>query len=39
MRIDYEHPELTEANFGQFVQGASAGPGGNGDNDSGTGDL
>ena len=38
MRINYETPELTEAEFGKFVQGASL-PGGNGDNDSGTGDL
>ena len=30
--------ELAEAEFGKFVQGASL-PGGNGDNDSGTGDL
>ena len=35
----YEPPELAEAKFGQFVQGASASPGGSGDNDSGTGDL
>ena len=38
MKIDYETPELAEANFGRFVQGASA-PGGGCDQDSGTGDL
>ena len=38
MKFDYEHPELAEAEFGKFVQGASL-PGGDGDNDSGTGDL
>ena len=38
MKFNYEHPELTEAKFGKFVEGASL-PGGNGDNDSGTGDL
>ena len=38
MKFDYEHPELAEAEFGKFVQSASL-PGGNGDNDSGTGDL
>ena len=38
MKFDYETPELTEAKFGQFVQGASL-PGGDGDNDSHTGDL
>ena len=38
MKFDYEYPELAEAEFGKFVQGASL-PGGNGDNDSGTGDL
>ena len=38
MKIDYDPPELTEAKFGQFVQGASL-PGGDGDNDSNTGDL
>ena len=36
MRIDYETPELTEAKFGAFVQGASA-PGQAQDNDQGTG--
>ena len=35
MKIDYETPELTEADFGKFVQGTSA-PGGNPDNDSST---
>ena len=35
MKIDYEHPELTEAEYGKFVQGTSA-PGGNPDNDSST---
>ena len=35
MKIDYETPELTEAEFGKFVQGTSA-PGGNPDNDSST---
>ena len=38
MKIDYDSPELTEAKFGKVVQGASL-PGGDGDNDSGTGDL
>ena len=38
MQFDYETPELAEAEFGRFVQGASL-PGGDGDNDSGTGDL
>ena len=38
MKIDYDPPELTEAKFGKFVQGASL-PGGDGDNDSNTGDL
>ena len=28
MKINYENPELTEAKFGKFVQGASAIPGG-----------
>ena len=35
MKIDYEVPELTEAEFGKFVAGTSA-PGGNPDNDSST---
>ena len=35
MRIDYETPELTEAKFGKFVEGASA-PGGSGDLDQST---
>ena len=35
MKIDYETPELTEAKFGQFVQGTSA-PGGNTNYDSST---
>ena len=38
MKIDYETPELAEAKFGKFVQGASL-PGGDGDNDSHTGDV
>ena len=38
-KFTYDPPELAEAKFGQFVQGAFASPGGNGDNDSGTGDL
>ena len=38
MKIDYETPELLEAKFGKFVQGASL-PGGDNDQDSGTGDL
>ena len=38
MKIDYETPELTEAKFGSFVQGASL-PGGDGDTEGGTGDL
>ena len=38
MRIDYEIPGLAEAKFGKFVQGSSA-PGGDGDQDQGTGDL
>ena len=38
MRMDYEIPELAEANFGKFVQGASA-PGKAEDNDQGTEDL
>ena len=35
MKIDYETPELKEAEYGKFVQGTSA-PGGNPDNDSST---
>ena len=35
MKIDYEVPELKEAEFGKFVQGTSA-PGGNPDHDSST---
>ena len=38
MKIDYETPELIEAKYGKFVQGASA-PGGNGDNDGESGGL
>ena len=38
MKIDYETPELAEADFGKFVQGSSA-PGGDGDQDQGNGDL
>ena len=38
MKIDYETPELTEAKFGSFVEGASL-PGGDGDKDPGTGNL
>ena len=38
MRIDYETPELTEAKFGKFVEGASL-PGGDGDADPHTGNL
>ena len=37
-KFDYETPELAEANFGQFVQGASA-PGKADDNDQSTEDL
>ena len=37
-KLDYETPELAEANFGQFVQGTSV-PGQAGNNDQGTGDL
>ena len=35
MKIDYDTPELKEAEYGKFVQGTSA-PGGNPDNDSST---
>ena len=38
MRIDYETPELTEAKFGKFVEGASL-PGGDSNTEGGTGDL
>ena len=38
MRMDYEIPELAEANFGKFVQGASA-PGQAPDNDQSTEDI
>ena len=37
-KLDYETPELAEANFGQFVQGTST-PGQAGNNDQGTGDI
>ena len=37
-KFDYETPELAEANFGKFVQGASA-PGKAEDNDQWTEDL
>ena len=37
-KIVYETPELTEAEYGKFVQGASA-PGTAQDNDQGTDDL
>ena len=37
-RIDYETPELAEADFGKFVQGASA-PGKAQDNDQSTENL
>lgn len=36
--FDYEPPELAEANFGKFVQGASD-PGKAEDNDQGTEDI
>ena len=36
MKIDYETPELTEAKYGKFVQGAS---GGNSDNDDESGGI
>ena len=36
--FDYEPPELAEAKFGKFVQGASA-PGKAEDNDQGTEDI
>ena len=38
MKIDYETPELTEAEYGKFVQGVSM-PGGNDNYDSSTGGL
>ena len=37
MKIDYETPELTEAKFGTFVQGASL-PGNDSNGDPSTGD-
>ena len=37
-KFEYETPELAEAKFGKFVQGASR-PGQAGDNDQGTEDL
>ena len=37
-KLDYETPELTEAEYGRFVQGASA-PGKAEDNDQGTDDI
>ena len=37
-KLDYETPGLTEAEYGKFVQGASA-PGKADDNDQGTEDL
>ena len=37
-KFDYETPELAEANFGKFVQGASA-PGKAQDNDQETDDI
>jgi len=37
-KIQYEHPEAETADYGEFVSGASL-PGGDGDNDQGTGDL
>jgi len=37
-KLDYETPELIEAEYGKFVQGASA-PGKADDNDQGTEDL
>lgn len=39
MKINYENPELTEAKFGRFVQGASAIPGGDSGADPSTGDY
>ena len=38
MKIDYETPELTEAKFGKFVEGASL-PGGDHTGDPSTSDL
>ena len=38
MKIDYEIPELTEAEYGKFVQGVSM-PGGNTDYDGPSGGL
>ena len=37
-KLDYETPALTEAEYGKFVQGASA-PGKADDNDHGTDDI
>ena len=37
-KFDYETPELTGADFGQFVQGTST-PGQAGTNDQGPGDI
>ena len=37
-KFDYETPELAEADFGRFVQGASV-PGKADDNDQGTDDI
>ena len=37
-KLDYETPELTVAEYGKFVQGASA-PGKAEDNDQGTDDI
>ena len=37
-KLDYETPELTAAEYGKFVQGASA-PGKADDNDQGTDDI
>ena len=38
MKIDYETPELIEAEYGKFVQGVSM-PGGNSDYDGSSGGL
>ena len=37
-KLEYETPELAEAEYGKFVQGASA-PGKAGDNDQGSDDI
>ena len=37
-KLNYEAPDLTEAEYGKFVQGASA-PGKADDNDQGTDDI